>query len=143
MDEKTKSSPAETFKDTYRDDTLRLLDVPNPFPMQTCPEPGKPLAEPIVVPATRGCFGSALQALREGKHVRRAGWNGKGMHLELVTNGCFGRPGDVPGNGTDLGPFIVMWTAQQNWVPWQPSQADMLAEDWELAPGSPTVWPAK
>ena len=28
-------------------------------------------------------FGKALEALKEGKKVARAGWNGKGIYIEL------------------------------------------------------------
>ena len=28
-------------------------------------------------------FGQAIEALKQGKKVARAGWNGKNMHLEL------------------------------------------------------------
>lgn len=69
-------------------------------------------------------FGWALRHLRNGKRVARAGWNGKGMWLELQ------RP--------DLGskmtlPYIYMKTACGNLVPWLASQTDMLSEDWEVA----------
>ena len=33
----------------------------------------------------------------------------------------------------DSQPYIAMWTASQQWQPgWLCSQADMLAEDWEI-----------
>ena len=32
-------------------------------------------------------FGEAIHALKGGKRVSRAGWNGRGMYLYLVRNG--------------------------------------------------------
>lgn len=66
-------------------------------------------------------FGQAIEALKQGKKVARAGWNGKGMHLELQ------RP-DAHSKMTL--PYIFMYTAQGDNVPWLASQTDMLSEDW-------------
>lgn len=66
-------------------------------------------------------FGQAIEALKHGKKVARAGWNGKGMHLELQ------RP-DAHSKMTL--PYIYMYTAQGDNVPWLASQTDMLSEDW-------------
>lgn len=66
-------------------------------------------------------FGQALSALKAGHRVERAGWNGKGMYLELQ------RP-DAHSKMTL--PYIYMKTVQGNLVPWLASQTDMLAEDW-------------
>jgi len=74
-------------------------------------------------------IGEAVEAMHNGQRVRRAGWNGKGMHLEIVKNGRFAHPSDT----RDLEPFVVMFTAQKNFVPWLCSQADLLATDWEIA----------
>jgi hypothetical protein len=67
-------------------------------------------------------FGDAIRALKTGKRVRRAGWNGKGMWLKLR----LGRPID------DMRPYIEMKDAQDMLVPWLASQTDMLAVDWEI-----------
>ena len=66
-------------------------------------------------------FGQAIEALKQDKKVARAGWNGKGMHLELQ------RP-DAHSKMTL--PYIYMYTAQGDNVPWLASQTDMLSEDW-------------
>lgn len=68
-------------------------------------------------------FGQALNALKSGKKVAREGWNGKNMHLELQ------RP-DAHSKMTL--PYIFMYTAQGDNVPWLASQTDMLAEDWVI-----------
>lgn len=86
-------------------------------------------------------FGEAVKALKEGKKVARKGWNGKGMWIALmpalyleagVVNGRTRKHigEDVP---LDSQPYIAMWTALGQWQPgWLASQADILAEDWEL-----------
>ncbi len=83
-------------------------------------------------------FGEALERLKAGEKVCRAGWNGKGMWLcymppvviaEGIVNGRTKR--FVPTGDLNVGGYIVMWTAQGVWQPgWLASQADMLAEDW-------------
>lgn len=55
---------------------------------------------------------------------RRKGWNGKGMWIGLQ------RPTDT--SKMTL-PYIFMYTAQGDYVPWLASQSDMLADDWEEA----------
>jgi hypothetical protein len=74
--------------------------------------------------------------------VRRAGWNGKGMFIVYQA----GYPDGIPINkntaeatGLPEGevhrflPYIMMCTAQGDFVPWLCSQTDLLATDWELA----------
>lgn len=84
-------------------------------------------------------FSMALEALKMGKRVRRAGWNGKGMFLFLVPGSRFAvnRPpllGIYPeGEVVDYHAHIDMKTAQGYVVPWLASQADLLDEDWEIA----------
>lgn len=87
-------------------------------------------------------FGQALELLKSGSRVARAGWNGKGMWLcymppvvipDGVVNGRTRK--FVPSGDLTVGGYFVMWTAQGVWQPgWIASQADMLAEDWEVAP---------
>lgn len=73
-------------------------------------------------------FGLAIEAMKKGAKVARAGWNGKGMWImyaepetETYTlkEGTFARL-----------PYIYMKTANDELVPWLASQTDMLAEDW-------------
>ena len=90
-------------------------------------------------------FGVAIEALKRGKKVARAGWNGKGMWLVLVP----GTPEAVLHPGTpysaalpgievcELLPHIDMWTTNAHghraMLPgWLASQTDMLSEDWVL-----------
>lgn len=86
-------------------------------------------------------IGWAVEQLREGRKVRRAGWNGKGMWLcmmpsvEIPEGLVNGRTRQHLPQGVDLrcGAYVVMWTADGTWQPgWLCSQADLLATDWEL-----------
>ena len=90
-------------------------------------------------------FGDAIRALKEGKKVSRAGWNGKGMWLVLV-------PGQKevslregtpyanalgPMTAIEILPHIDMWTTNAHgrraMLPgWLASQTDMLADDWSV-----------
>lgn len=75
-------------------------------------------------------FGLALEAMKRGAKVARAGWNGKGMWLLLVNN-WNGQIGTMPPN-YGLLPWIGMKTADDKFVPWLASQTDMLANDWSI-----------
>ena len=74
-------------------------------------------------------FGLAVEAVKKGKKIARAGWNGKGMWLKRVSKGYFDIGCSVV-EGADLLPFIGMKTADNCFVPWLASQTDVLADDW-------------
>lgn len=96
-------------------------------------------------------FGQALEALKTGESIARAGWNGKGMSLHL-NKGCFDGEQAAPGHSStvidgvslrlfEVGlpgvvtrlPNINMVTASGAIVTgWLASQTDMLAEDWSV-----------
>lgn len=82
-------------------------------------------------------FGDALNHLKKGGRVARAGWNGKGMFLFLVPGSTFvvNRPpllGIYPeGTTINYHAHIDMKTADDKIVPWLASQTDMLADDWQ------------
>ena len=83
-------------------------------------------------------FSAALDHIKNGCKVARAGWNGKGMFIFLVPGSQFkvSRPpllGIYP-EGTDINyhAHIDMRTANGQIVPWLCSQTDMLANDWEI-----------
>lgn len=89
-------------------------------------------------PTVAMSFGHALEALKSGERVCRAGWNGKGMFLFLVPGSTFtvNRPpllGIYP-EGTQINyhAHIDMKTADNKVVPWLASQTDVLANDWQL-----------
>jgi hypothetical protein len=83
-------------------------------------------------------FSQALEAIKQGHRVCRAGWNGKGMFLFLVPGSVF-RVNREPllsilGEGTEVQyhPHVDMRTAQGTIVPWLCSQTDLLADDWKV-----------
>lgn len=84
-------------------------------------------------------IGGAVESMRAGKKVARAGWNGKGMWIVLQK----GYPNGIPINantaeatGLPKGtvrrfrPYVTMQTADGDFVPWVCSQSDLLATDW-------------
>jgi len=80
-------------------------------------------------------FGQAIEALKKGKRVARAGWNGVGIFIEL----------QLPDENSKMtGPYIFIDTtglqtdndgAPKIRVPWLASQTDMLSGDWEVVDG--------
>lgn len=90
-------------------------------------------------------FGIAIELLKQGGKVARAGWNGKCMWLVLVpgTPAVTLRPGSpyanaLPGlSECEILPHIDMWTTNADgrraMLPgWLASQTDMLSDDWML-----------
>lgn len=83
-------------------------------------------------------FSRALEYLKGGDKVARAGWNGKGMFLFLVPGSKFivnRAPllGIYPeGTEIEYHAHIDMKTVQGYVVPWVASQTDLLCEDWEI-----------
>jgi hypothetical protein len=82
-------------------------------------------------------FGQAVEELKAGKKVARAGWNGKGMFIFLVPGSVF-QVNRAPllgiypeGTIINYCPHIDMKTADEKVVPWLASQTDVLAEDWK------------
>lgn len=79
-------------------------------------------------------FGLAIEALKLGERVTRAGWNGKGMWIwmpEPLDEFC--TKVFVCGDEEfEARPWIGMKTADDQFVPWVASQSDMLAEDWQI-----------
>ena len=75
-------------------------------------------------------FGQAIENLKQGRKVARAGWNGKGMWLQLQT----------PDQNSKMTlPYIYIeypsgHAAYTNGsrVPWLASQTDCLSNDWSV-----------
>ena len=94
-------------------------------------------------------FSEALDRLKAGDAVSRKGWNGKGMFIVLMpalylppyntqdtTRKVNDRTAKWIGEDAplDCQPYIAMYTAMKQWQPgWIASQADLLAEDWDVA----------
>lgn len=72
-------------------------------------------------------IGWMMDQVIQGKKVRRAGWNGKGMFV-------FGQFPDEHSKMTHS--YLVIsipgCTEGTRLLPWQPAQVDMFSEDWEI-----------
>jgi len=90
-------------------------------------------------------FGHAIEAMKMGAKVARAGWNGKGMWIALsgAPKTCRSVPADdfwskhgrdfalSQGGYAGVLPCFIMKTASNEiLMGWLASQTDMLAEDW-------------
>ncbi len=87
-------------------------------------------------PCSAMTFGLALEAVKRGARIARAGWNGKGMFAYLVpansypaqtgaAKAFFGEGGMVPYNA-----YLALKGADDTVSTWAPSGSDALAEDW-------------
>lgn len=82
-------------------------------------------------------IGQAVAALEAGHCVRRAGWNGKGMHVYMEYAHTFKLPnvkeaGVFRGTSRQYAAHLVLFTAQGVHQPgWNASTPDLLAKDWE------------
>lgn len=92
-------------------------------------------------PTTGMSFGMAIEAIRAGKCITRAGWNGRGMFVYLVPESAypastraakshFGEAAMVPYNA-----YMAIKNVNNTVSTWVPSVNDCLAQDWEI------VWP--
>ena len=86
-------------------------------------------------------FGEAVQAMKAGQKVCRAGWNGKGMYVVLMEGYPNGVPASKetaikhnisPGDIVRIRPYMALMTAQGDIACWAPSGSDSLATDWEI-----------
>ena len=81
-------------------------------------------------------FGLAVEALKKGMKVARAGWNGKGMFAYLVPANSY--PAQTGAAKSHFGDgamvlyraYLALKTAQGDVATWAPSCSDALAEDW-------------
>lgn len=86
--------------------------------------PERTVTVTVDVRAARG-FGDALYAALDGQRITRAGWNAPGQW--------------VAAQYTDKGsmmsrPYLYLKNAQNDLVPWVPSQGDLFAHDWAVLP---------
>lgn len=92
-------------------------------------------------------FGEAIEALKAGKRVTRAGWNGRGMYLWLMPEAVvkaewcrephLKRLAEENGGEISCLGAIRMFTVNAAGrrailTGWLASQSDMLSEDWEI-----------
>lgn len=92
-------------------------------------------------------FGQAIEALKEGKHVARAGWNGKNMRLFLLPGGTVPKTAihdpalrklmdeEIEGDTFEALPSVRMFTADKKVLTgWLASQTDIVANDYYIIP---------
>lgn len=80
-------------------------------------------------------FGHAIEMLKRGHKVARKGWNGKNQYIELATNISYLNICDniINANHKAIGNKAVAFVGTSGvQIGWLASQADMLAEDWEI-----------
>ena len=80
-------------------------------------------------------FGQAIIEMRKGKKLQRNGWNGKGQYIELATNISYvNADGEVINClHENIGSYAVAFVGTSGvQMGWLASQADMLAEDWQI-----------
>jgi hypothetical protein len=98
----------------------------------------KDVFERAYAPTDGMSFGLAIEAMKKGLKVARAGWNGKGMFLYHVPANYYQATTDAAksfygeNSLVPYGAYIAMKTAANNVVPWLASQTDMLADDWTI-----------
>ena len=80
-------------------------------------------------------FGEAMEAVKHGKKIKRKGWNGKNQYVELATGISYKNElGEIvnvnhDAIGNQALAFVGTSGVQLGWLA---SQADMLADDWEV-----------
>ena len=80
-------------------------------------------------------FGKAIVLLKEGKKLRRKGWNGKNQYIELATNISYkNADGEIINiNHKTIGNKAIAFIGTSGvQIGWLASQSDMLSDDWEL-----------
>ena len=78
-------------------------------------------------------FGQAIQFLKQGRRLKRAGWNGKNQYIELAERVSYiNSKGETINEGhTNIGNKVIAFVGTSGvQLGWLASQADMLANDW-------------
>lgn len=129
-------------KDENPKDKGYLVKYPDGY-VSWCP---KAEFDAVSKPMANMTFGMAIEAMKQGKKVARAGWNGKGMWLciplvegpkEIPATGIWGKPNaeyaEQNGGTVKVVPYVTMKTADDSIVMgWLASQTDMLSDDWVI-----------
>lgn len=84
-------------------------------------------------------FSDALREVKDGNKIARKGWNGKGMFVVYqpgypdgiaINANTAKATGVTEGTVCKFRPYLMLLTAEGDFVPWVASQSDILAEDW-------------
>lgn len=86
-------------------------------------------------------FSDALYHCKDGFKITRAGWNAPGQYIFHqkgypdgigLNENTAEATGITQGTVCKFAPYLMLHNAQGVFVPWQPTQGDVLAVDWEL-----------
>ena len=80
-------------------------------------------------------FGLAIEAAKKGKRIARRGWNGKNQYVELAERISYENAAHevVNANHEAIGNKALAFVGTSGvQLGWLASQADMLADDWEI-----------
>ncbi len=80
-------------------------------------------------------FGDAIKLLKQGKRIKREGWNGKNQYIELATkiNYINANKEIINAEHEEIGNKAIAFVGTSGvQLGWLASQADMLAEDWKI-----------
>ncbi len=81
-------------------------------------------------------FGTAIKLMKQGKAVQRVGWNGKNQYIQLASCISYKNTDGKVINcmHDEIGNKAVAFVGTSGvQIGWLASQADMLAEDWQIA----------
>lgn len=81
-------------------------------------------------------FSQAIELMKKGMQLQRVGWNGKNQYIELAKNISYTNAhGEVVNAQHDaIGNQAIAFVGTSGvQLGWLASQADMLAEDWQIA----------
>lgn len=87
-------------------------------------------------------FSDALRVIRrDGSKLTRLGWNASGQYVVyqpgypdgIAINADTAKATGIPqGTVQRFRPYLMLHTAQGDFVPWTPTVSDALADDWSL-----------
>lgn len=95
----------------------------------------KDVFEEAYRPVSGMSFGLAIEAAKRGMKIKRCGWNGKDQYVELASGISYKNASGEIVNvdhqtiGNKAFAFVGTSGVQMGWLA---SQADMLADDWEI-----------
>lgn len=99
----------------------------------------KPVFDKAYLPAEESLtFGQALELLKAGKQLTRAGWNGAGQFVYLLPASELQKAvgygfGEYIGEPEFVQTLVLKNAQSKLYVGWTPSVGDLFAKDWKLA----------
>lgn len=88
-----------------------------------------------------GDFGYALEQVKAGSKITRLGWTAAGQYVVFqpgypdgvgINTNTAKATGIPEGTVKAFRPYLMLHTAQGDFVPWVPSVSDVLADDWAV-----------